>query len=62
MIKELGMKIKPLGARTWLKDTKLLLAREVVEKVKVELKVTELIKDLEVKEAEPKPSQRHAYT
>ena len=56
------MEVKPLGARICLEDTKLLLAREVVEKVKVELKVTELIKDLEVKEAEPKPSQRRAYT
>ena len=56
------MEAKPLQTRTWLEDTKLLLAREGVEKVKVELKVTDLIKDLEVKEAEPKPSQRRAYT
>ena len=55
------MEVKPLGARTWLEDTKLFLDREVVEKVKVELKVMELIKDLEVKEAAPKPSQRCAY-
>ena len=56
------MEVKPLGTRTFLEDTKLLLAREVVEKVKIELKVTKLIKDLEVKEDEPKPSQRRAYT
>ena len=56
------MKIKPLGTRTWLKDAKLLLAREVVKRQMYKLKVTELMKDLEVKEAEPKPSQRRAYT
>ena len=56
------MEVKPLLTRTWLEDTKLLLARKVVEKVKVELKVTERIKDLEVKEVEPNPSQRRTYT